>query len=51
MELYVLSEVEWLKQQANVERAMKEWGCQIHAFVYDREQNSCVRLVSEAETK
>ncbi|KAB8300816.1 hypothetical protein EYC80_002744 [Monilinia laxa] len=43
MELYVLSEVGWLKQQPSVERAMKEWGCQVHAFVYDREKNSCVR--------
>ncbi|KAM3072573.1 hypothetical protein ACMFMG_009366 [Clarireedia jacksonii] len=46
-ELYVLAEVEWLKKQDQVQRAMKEWGCQVHAFVYDRELGSCVRLVEK----
>ncbi|ESZ90891.1 carbonic anhydrase [Sclerotinia borealis F-4128] len=50
-ELYVLSEVEWLSKQPSVERAMKEWGCQVHAFVFDREQDSCVRLVPESQMK
>ncbi|KAI9642651.1 hypothetical protein NHQ30_008382 [Ciborinia camelliae] len=50
-ELYVLSEMEWLRAQPSVQRAMKEWDCQVHAFVYDREQNRCVRLVPERSRK
>ncbi|PQE07441.1 carbonic anhydrase protein [Rutstroemia sp. NJR-2017a BBW] len=46
-ELYVLAEIEWLKKQDQVQRAVKEWGCQVHAFVYDRERGECVRLVEK----
>lgn len=44
-EVYVLAEVDWLKRQPNVKRAMKEWGLQVHAFVFDKERGTCVRLV------
>jgi len=46
-EVYVLAEVDWLKRQANVRRAVDEEGLQIHAFVYDKETNACFRLVEE----
>jgi carbonic anhydrase len=48
-ETYVLEEVEWLKGQANVEKAVRERGMRIHALVYDKEANECVRLVEEVE--
>ena len=44
-EIYVLAETEWIRNQPNVEKAMNERGLQIHAFVYDKVQNRCVRLV------
>lgn len=44
-EIYVLAETEWIRNQSNVEKAMNERGLQIHAFVYDKVQNRCVRLV------
>lgn len=48
-EVYVLAEVGWLKRQANVQKAIQERGLQIHAFVYDKAKNACVRLVEEKE--
>jgi carbonic anhydrase len=47
-ETYVLEEVEWLRSQANVEKAVGERGLQIHAFVYDKGRNGCVRLIEES---
>jgi len=44
-EIYVLAEVDWLKRQPNVKKAMQERGLQIHAFCYDRETNRCSELV------
>jgi carbonic anhydrase len=44
-EIYLLAETEWIRNQPNVEKAMNERGLQIHAFVYDKVQNRCVRLV------
>ncbi len=44
-EVYVLAEVGWLKRQPNVQKAIQERGLQIHAFVYDKVTNTCVRLV------
>jgi carbonic anhydrase len=41
----VLAETEWIRNQPNVEKAMNERDLQIHAFVYDKVQNRCVRLV------
>lgn len=49
-ELYVLAEVEWLKQQEIVRTAIEERGLQVHAFVYDKEKNICLRL-EEVEAK
>jgi len=48
-EVYVLAEVEWLKRQEIVKKAIEERGLQIHAFVYDKAKNACVRLVEEKE--
>lgn len=49
-ELYVLAEAEWLRSQPNVQKAVSERGLQIHAFVYDKIQNQCVRLVESKMT-
>jgi carbonic anhydrase len=48
-EVYVLAEVDWLKRQPNVKEAIRDRGLQIHAFVYQKENNKCVRLVETAE--
>ena len=50
-ETYILEEVEWLKSQANVQKAAQDRGMQIHAFVYDKEKNTCFRLVEEESRK
>jgi carbonic anhydrase len=44
-EAYVLEELDWLKNQENVKKAIQNGGLKLHAFVYDKEKNSCVRLV------
>jgi len=44
-EVYTLAETDWLKRQPNVKAAIQDRGLQIHAFVYDRDRNACVRLV------
>jgi carbonic anhydrase len=44
-EIYLLAETEWLRNQPKVKQAISERGLQIHAFVYDKMQNQCVRLV------
>ncbi|KUJ06600.1 carbonic anhydrase [Mollisia scopiformis] len=46
-EVYVLAEVDWLKRQPSVRRAMEEEGLKLHAFVYDKERNVGYRLVEE----
>jgi len=48
-EIYVLAEVEWLGKQPNVKKAMEERRLQIHAFVYDRERNACMRLIEKGD--
>jgi carbonic anhydrase len=48
-EVYILAEVDWLKKQPNVKDAIDERGLQIHAFVYDKEENRCLRLVETVE--
>jgi len=48
-EVYVLAEVDWLKKQPNVKQAIDERGLQVHAFVYDKEENRCLRLVETVE--
>jgi carbonic anhydrase len=47
-EIYVLAEAEWIRNQPNVKKAASERGLQTHAFVYDKAQNRCVRLVEAA---
>lgn len=48
-EVYVLAEVDWLKRQPNVKEAIRDRGMQIHAFVYDKEENRSVRLIERVE--
>ncbi len=43
----MLAETDWLKRQENVRKAMSEKGLQIHAFVYDKQSDTCFRLVEE----
>ncbi|TVY25311.1 Carbonic anhydrase [Lachnellula hyalina] len=50
-EIYTLAEAGWLRRQPNVKEAIRERGLQIHAFVYDRETNSAVRLVEIDEKR
>jgi carbonic anhydrase len=50
-EMYVLEEADWLRSQPNVARAVQERGMQIHAFVYDKEKHTCVRLIEESNEK
>ncbi|CAG8949182.1 hypothetical protein HYFRA_00004805 [Hymenoscyphus fraxineus] len=45
-DIYVLAEVDWLKRQPLVKKAMEERGMQIHAFVWDEETNGCVQLIA-----
>ena len=44
-EVYVLAETDWIQNQPNVKKAISSRGLQVHAFVYDKAQNRCVRLV------
>jgi carbonic anhydrase len=44
-EVYVLAEVGWLKREPHVKKAIEERGLQIHPFVYDKDKNTCFRLV------
>lgn len=46
-EISVLAEIDWLKQQPNVQAAIAERGVVVHGFVYDREAGRCVRIVEE----
>jgi carbonic anhydrase len=46
-EVYTLAEADWLRRQPNVKAAIRERGLQIHAFVYGRQRNACVRLVEK----
>ena len=43
--------MDWLKNQPTVEKAVQDRGMQIHAFVYDKESNACMRLVEESNEK
>ncbi|KAG9237309.1 carbonic anhydrase [Amylocarpus encephaloides] len=45
-EVYVLAEIDWLKRQPLVQKAVNERGMQIHAFVWDEEAAACVQLVA-----
>ncbi|RDW60658.1 carbonic anhydrase-4 [Coleophoma cylindrospora] len=44
-EVYVLAEVEWLRRQPVVKKAMEERGLLLHGFVFDRKKAQAVRLV------
>ncbi len=44
-EIYVLAETDWVRTQPNVKKAISGRGLQVHAFVYDKARNQCVRLV------
>jgi len=44
-EIYVLAEVDWLYEQPNVQKAIRERGLQIHALVYDKNKKLCSRLI------
>jgi len=44
-EVYVLAEVDWLRRQPIVKKAIHDRGLRVHAFVYNKETNSCVRLI------
>jgi carbonic anhydrase len=44
-ELFTLAEAEWLKKQSIVIKAMQERDLKVHAFVFDKKANMCVRLV------
>ena len=46
-EVYVQAEVEWLRSQPTVAKAIAERGLLVHAFVFDKEKEACVRLVEE----
>ncbi|KAG0645730.1 Carbonate deHydratase [Hyphodiscus hymeniophilus] len=46
-ETYLLHEVDWLKKEEHVQRAIRERGLIVHTFVYDKTRNECVRLVEE----
>jgi carbonic anhydrase len=43
----VQAEVEWLRSQPTVAKAIAERGLKVHAFVFDKEEEACVRLVEE----
>ncbi len=49
-EVYVLAEVDWLRRQEDVRRAIEERGLKIHPFVYDKETNQCVELIEGQST-
>jgi carbonic anhydrase len=44
VELNVLAEVRWVMQQPSVMKAVRERGMEVHGFVYDLVQRSCVKL-------
>jgi carbonic anhydrase len=44
VELNVLAQVHWVTQQASVMRAIRERGMEVHGFVYNSAQRSCVEL-------
>ncbi|TVY56626.1 Carbonic anhydrase [Lachnellula suecica] len=48
-EVYTLAETDWLAKQPNVKAAIRERGLQTHAFIYDKDSNTCVRLVEKAK--
>lgn len=50
-EVYTLAETDWLRRQPNVMAAIQERGLQVHAFVYDREKNACVKLVEKDQCR
>jgi carbonic anhydrase len=50
VELNVLAQIHWLMQQPSVTKAISERGMQVHGFVYDSAQRSCVRLEITSST-
>lgn len=46
-EVYALAEVEWLKKQPVVAKAIQERDLKVHAFVFDKKTKVCVRLVEQ----
>jgi hypothetical protein len=49
VEIYVLAEANWLRSQPGVAKAIAERGLQIHAFVFDKEKETCVQIVESGE--
>lgn len=43
------AEVEWLREQPTVAKAIADRGLKVHAFVFDKEKEASVRLVEEGE--
>lgn len=41
------AEVQWLREQPTVAKAIADRGLKVHAFVFDKEKEACVRLVEE----
>jgi len=48
-EIHVLTQTDWLKRQECVKKVVEGRDLRIHAFVYDKSRNECVRLVEESE--
>lgn len=46
--MYVQAEADWLRNQPTVAKAIKERGLEVHAFVFDKEKEACVKLVAES---
>ena len=51
VEIYVLAEVDWLKTQPTVKKAIEERGLQIHAFVFDKKEEKTVRQIGRASCR
>jgi len=44
-ELHVLREVEWVKREPHVAKAIQERGVSVHGFIFDKDTLACVRLI------
>jgi carbonic anhydrase len=48
-EIYVLAEVDWMKRQPSVGKAIRERGLKVHAFCYDKMTEKCCELIEVEE--